>query len=131
MDQADFMWPGNIQQSMFSLRFDVLWERYLMFPYGRTEKPLKQKAMKRRNFILATVATLPLVACSKIKEKEKSSLDKGFKVNNGEARFGEHYKMEAFFKLTNEWKSPPLPAEVNKAFEDHGMKIVGKPLTRE
>jgi quercetin dioxygenase-like cupin family protein len=187
--------------------------------------------MKRRNFILATVATLPLVACSKMKEEEISSLKKGFKVNNGEARFGEHYKMkgvtlnnldikisgkdtndnlavfeqtgltpnggpplhihpfqdewfyvvegeylfqvgedkydmkagdtiflprniqhafiqlseqgkmivsyspsgkmEAFFKLTNEWKSPPLQDEINKAFEDHGMRIVGKPLTRE
>jgi quercetin dioxygenase-like cupin family protein len=40
-------------------------------------------------------------------------------------------KMEAFFKVTNEWKTPPLQEEINKTFEDHDMKIVGKPLTRE
>lgn len=186
--------------------------------------------MKRRNFILATITTLPLVGCSKINNEEVISLDKGFKVNEGEARFGEHYKMkgvtlnnldikisgkdtnnniavfeqtgltpnggpplhihpfqdewfyviegeylfqvgndkyemragdtiflprkiqhafiqlsekgkmivsylpsgkmEAFFKVTNEWKSAPPQEEIKKVFKDHDMKIVGKPLTR-
>ncbi|MFT7606149.1 MAG: hypothetical protein ACI8VT_003749 [Saprospiraceae bacterium] len=40
-------------------------------------------------------------------------------------------KMEAFFKVTNEWQSPPPQEEIKKAFEDHEMKIVGKPLVRE
>ena len=39
-------------------------------------------------------------------------------------------KMEAFFKVTNEWKSPPPQEEIKKVFEDDDMKIVGKPLTR-
>jgi len=39
-------------------------------------------------------------------------------------------KMEAFFKVTNEWKSPPSQEEIKNVFEDHDMKIVGKPLTR-
>lgn len=186
--------------------------------------------MKRRNFILTTLPILPLVGCSQMNNEEIKSLEKGFKVNKGEARFGEHYKMkgvtlnnldikisgkdtnndlavfeqtgltpnggpplhihpfqdewfyviegeylfqvgndkyemktgdaiflprkiqhafiqlsekgkmivsylpsgkmEAFFKVTNEWKSPPPQEEIKKVFEDHDMKIVGKPLTR-
>lgn len=50
--------------------------------------------MKRRNFILTTITTIPLVACSKMNKEEIISTEKGFKVNNGEARFGEHYKMK-------------------------------------
>lgn len=186
--------------------------------------------MKRRNFILTTITTLPMIACSTQDEEETVRPGIGFKVRNGDARFGEHYKMkgvtlnnldikisgkdtnndiavfeqtgltpnggpplhihpyqdewfyivegeyrfqlgddsydmkagdtiflprkvqhafiqltekgkmivsylpagkmEAFFKVTNEWKTPPTPEEVKKVFEDHDMKIVGKPLSR-
>jgi len=37
-------------------------------------------------------------------------------------------KMEAFFKITDSWTSPPSMAEITKAFDDHDMKIVGPPL---
>jgi len=37
-------------------------------------------------------------------------------------------KMEAFFKVTNSWLSPPSQEEIKKVFEDHDMKIVGPPL---
>jgi len=187
--------------------------------------------MKRRNFILATIPTLSLVACSKKKIEDMNRTEKGFKVNNGEARFGQHFKMkgvtlnnldikisgkdtnndlavfeqtgltpnggpplhlhpfqdewfyviegeylfqvgedkyemktgdtiflprdiqhafiqlsekgkmivsylpsgkmEAFFKVTNEWETLPSQEEIQSVFETHDMKIVGKPLTRE
>lgn len=37
-------------------------------------------------------------------------------------------KMEAFFKVTNDWTSPPSKDEIAKVFEDHDMKVVGPPL---
>lgn len=38
-------------------------------------------------------------------------------------------KMEDFFRTTDSWTSPPTLAEIEKAFEDHDMKVVGPPLT--
>ena len=38
-------------------------------------------------------------------------------------------KMEAFFKVTSEWTSPPSKEDIKKIFEDHDMKIVGPPLS--
>jgi len=37
-------------------------------------------------------------------------------------------KMEAFFKATDQWTSPPLKEEIEKVFMDHDMKVVGPPL---
>jgi len=37
-------------------------------------------------------------------------------------------KMEDFFKTTDSWTSPPTLKEIEKAFEDHDMKVVGPPL---
>ncbi len=37
-------------------------------------------------------------------------------------------KMEAFFKVTDSWTSPPNKEEITKVFEEHDMKIVGPPL---
>jgi quercetin dioxygenase-like cupin family protein len=37
-------------------------------------------------------------------------------------------KMEAFFKVTDKWTSPPTKEEIAKVFEDHDMKVVGAPL---
>ncbi len=37
-------------------------------------------------------------------------------------------KMEAFFKVTDSWTSPPSQEEITKVFEEHDMKIVGAPL---
>jgi quercetin dioxygenase-like cupin family protein len=37
-------------------------------------------------------------------------------------------KMESFFKVTNEWTSPPTKEEMNKVFAEHDMKVVGPPI---
>ncbi|WP_439879794.1 cupin domain-containing protein [Pontibacter sp. MBLB2868] len=37
-------------------------------------------------------------------------------------------KMESFFKVTDQWNSPPSKEEIAKVFEDHDMKVVGPPL---
>jgi quercetin dioxygenase-like cupin family protein len=37
-------------------------------------------------------------------------------------------KMEDFFKTTDSWTSPPTLKEIEKAFEDHDMVVVGSPL---
>lgn len=184
--------------------------------------------MKRRKFILTTLAILPLTTFAKFTSKIMTRTNKGFKVNSGEARFGKHYnmkgvtlnvldikisskdtdgklavfeqngftpkkgpplhihlyqdeffyiiegeylfqvgnekyqmksgdtiflprnvqhafvqltekgkvivsfmpagKMEDFFKTTDAWASPPTLEEIEKAFEDHDMKVVGSPL---
>lgn len=40
-------------------------------------------------------------------------------------------KMEAFFKVTDQWTTPPSQKEIEKVFEEHGMKVVGPPLKAE
>jgi len=37
-------------------------------------------------------------------------------------------KMEAFFKVTNNWVSPPDKEEIEKVFAEHDMRVVGPPL---
>ncbi len=37
-------------------------------------------------------------------------------------------KMEAFFKTTDSWTSPPTLKEIEMVFEAHDMKVVGPPL---
>jgi len=37
-------------------------------------------------------------------------------------------RMEAFFRVTDEWTSPPSREEIAGVFKDHGMEIVGPPL---
>jgi quercetin dioxygenase-like cupin family protein len=37
-------------------------------------------------------------------------------------------KMEDFFKTTDAWTTPPTSKEIERAFEDHDMKIVGPAL---
>jgi len=50
--------------------------------------------MKRRNFILTTLAAIPSVGFYQIKNVNNMRTNKGFKVGSGEARFGSHYKMK-------------------------------------
>ncbi len=38
-------------------------------------------------------------------------------------------KMEEFFKKMNAFKRPPTPDEAKKAMQEHGMDLVGPPLT--
>ena len=49
--------------------------------------------MQRRNFIFTSIATTLLAACSNAKKLVQRT-DKGFKVNAGDARFGQHFKMK-------------------------------------
>ena len=37
-------------------------------------------------------------------------------------------KMEAFFKVTDAWSSPPSVEEIANIFREHDMKVVGPPL---
>lgn len=37
-------------------------------------------------------------------------------------------KMEDFFKVTDQWTTPPSQEEIRKVFENHDMKVVGPPL---
>ncbi len=37
-------------------------------------------------------------------------------------------KMEAFFKATDKWTTPPTKEEIAKVFADHDMRVVGAPL---
>ena len=40
-------------------------------------------------------------------------------------------KMEAFFKETDKWNSPPTKEEIAKVFSEHDMNVVGNPLKRD
>lgn len=37
-------------------------------------------------------------------------------------------KMESFFKVTDQWTTPPSKEEIAQVFAEHDMKVVGKPL---
>ena len=50
--------------------------------------------MKRRHFILTTLAILPLTTFAKFTSRIMTRTNKGFKVNSGEARYGIHYRMK-------------------------------------
>ena len=40
-------------------------------------------------------------------------------------------RMEAFFKATDAWKTPPAKEEIARVFAAHGMRVVGLPLTAD
>lgn len=50
--------------------------------------------MNRRNWIIGALAFYPTIVYSKIKTTILMRTNKGFKVNAGEARFGEHFRMK-------------------------------------
>jgi hypothetical protein len=50
--------------------------------------------MKRGKFILTALAIFPLTAFAKIRTTFLTRTNKGFKINSGEAMFGQHYKMK-------------------------------------
>ncbi len=50
--------------------------------------------MKQGKFILTSLVYYPVSILDKIKIKVNMRTDKGFKVNSGESRFGEHFKMK-------------------------------------
>lgn len=50
--------------------------------------------MIRRKFFLTALALYPMALFSRIKTRIQMASVKGFKVNAGEARYGEHFKMK-------------------------------------
>ncbi len=85
--------------------------------------------MERRNFVLATLSALPVLAFSKIKPFINFiRTNKGFKVNAGEARFGIHYKMKGVTLNVLDVKISGKDTENDLAvFEQTGLTPNGGP----
>jgi len=84
--------------------------------------------LKRRNFILASLATLPAIAFAKNKSIFRLRSKNGFKVKAGEARFGVHYKMKGITQNTLDIKISGSDTENDLAvFEQIGLTHNGGP----
>ncbi len=84
--------------------------------------------MKRRYFMLATLAALPGFAFAKLRSMVSLRPDKGFKVNAGEARFGIHYKMKGVTLNTLDIKISGKDTDNDLAvFEQTGLTPKGGP----
>lgn len=84
--------------------------------------------MKRRNFVLSTLAIIPTLAFAKIKSIFPMRTIDGFKVNAGEARFGKHYKMKGVTLNTLDIKISGSDTENDLAvFEQTGLTPNGGP----
>lgn len=62
------------------------------FKHSETNKT--KIVMKRRKFMLSTLAIYPFTIFTNIKNMIRKRTEIGFKVNSGQARFGRHYKMK-------------------------------------
>jgi len=84
--------------------------------------------MKRSNFILTTLAVLPLTLLTKTKSIFSSMAEKGFKVDAGESRNGEHYKMKGVTSNTLDIKISTADTDGDLAvFEQIGQTPKGGP----
>ncbi|MBL0308194.1 MAG: cupin domain-containing protein [Bacteroidetes bacterium] len=84
--------------------------------------------MKRMNFILTTLASVPILTFAKMKSIISMRTDKGFKVASGEARFGTHYKMKGVTINTLDIKISGKDTENDLAvFEQTGLTPKGGP----
>jgi len=84
--------------------------------------------MKRGTFILSALALIPLGIFAKIKTSIFMRTEKGFKVNAGEARFGEHYKMKGITLNNLDIKISGTDTENDLAvFEQTGLTPNGGP----
>ena len=84
--------------------------------------------MRRRKFLLSTIAAFPVVAFSKVKSLITMRTEKGFKVTSGEARFGVHYKMKGVTLNTLDIKISGKDTENDIAvFEQTGLTPNGGP----
>jgi quercetin dioxygenase-like cupin family protein len=84
--------------------------------------------MKRRIFLINTLAAIPLFALTKLKPMTTVRTNKGFKVNSGEARFGIHYQMKGVTLNTLDIKISGKDTENNLAvFEQTGSTPKGGP----
>jgi quercetin dioxygenase-like cupin family protein len=84
--------------------------------------------MKRQKFILGLLSLAPLSLLGKMKTKISSEPGKGFKVNAGEARFGEHFKMKGVTANVLDIKISSSDTEGSLAvFEQTGLSPKGGP----
>jgi len=84
--------------------------------------------MKRRNFMLTTLASIPMVVFAKVKTAVNLRANKGFKINAGEARFGTQYKMKGVTQNTLDIKISGKDTDNDVAvFEQTGLTPNGGP----
>lgn len=84
--------------------------------------------MKRGTFIFSVLAIFPLSILAKIKTNIYMRMEKGFKVNAGEARFGEHFKMKGVTQNILDIKIAGTDTENDLAvFEQIGLSPNGGP----
>jgi quercetin dioxygenase-like cupin family protein len=84
--------------------------------------------MRRRNFVLTALTSIPAIAFAKIKSFVNLRNDKGFKVAAGDARFGVHYKMKGVTLNTLDIKISGKDTESDLAvFEQTGLTPKGGP----
>jgi quercetin dioxygenase-like cupin family protein len=84
--------------------------------------------MKRRRFILATLAILPVSAMAKATTIFTFQTAKGFKVNAGDTRSGKHYKMKGITSNTLDIKISGSDTDGGLAvFEQIGQTPKGGP----
>lgn len=84
--------------------------------------------MKRKNFILTTLASIPTIAFSKMRTIFPIRTKDGFKVNAGEARFGVHFKMKGITLNTLDIKISGSDTDNDLAvFEQTGLTPNGGP----
>lgn len=84
--------------------------------------------MKRKNFILGTLAAIPLASWAQLKSIAIMRTGKPFKVNSGEARFGTRYKMKGVTLNTLDIKISGKDTNNELAvFEQTGLSPNGGP----
>jgi len=84
--------------------------------------------MNRGKFILTTLAIIPFTSFTNFISKVMTRTNKGFKVNSGEARFGEHLRMKGvtYNVLDNKISSKDTDGEL-AVFEQNGFTPKGGP----
>ena len=82
--------------------------------------------MRRKNFILSALITLPFLAFSKLKIFMRTG--KGFKISAGEARFGKHFKMKGVTVNIMDTKISGKDTDNDLVvFEQTGLTLKGGP----
>lgn len=84
--------------------------------------------MKRQNFLISLLASIPFVGTAKSKTWPGLRTGKGFKVNAGEARFGRHFKMKGITQNILDVKISEKDSDNDLAvFEQTGLTPKGGP----
>lgn len=84
--------------------------------------------MKRKNFLLSLLASVPFANMAKSKIFSAPRTNKGFKVNAGKARFGQHFKMKGITENVLDVKISGKDSDNDLAvFEQTGLTPKGGP----